>query len=141
MVMNSNSCENVHYRQKMSGRNVCLLNVQNRQKEDYRLLVENFNDLFQFLHFNVPFQVRIETEDKAFKKGRYKKLVGGTVMGGDMVVFYWWGEYHSTPPYWKTVLLRNFLVQSDTFASFIKNSSRKGLPFEFIFCMSAQHHD
>ena len=52
-------------------------------------------------------------------------------------IFDWWREYHPNPPIMENTMTPKFSKRIRMLDSFIKNFSRKALPFEFAFLFSS----
>ena len=81
---------------------------------------------------NVLFQVTLGWEVRLLWLG-CKNLMKGTLMGGDLVIFWLMGEYHPNPPSMENIAAQKFSNPIRMLNPFTKKFSRKALSFEFVF--------
>ena len=65
----------------------------------------------------------------------------GTLMGGDLVIFWLMEEYHPNLPIMENTVAPKFSKPIRMLDSFTKNFSRMALSFEFIFCLAVQDYN
>ena len=68
--------------------------------------------------------------------GKWKNLVEGTLIGGNLVIFSLIGEYHPNPPIVENPVAPKFSKTNKMLDSFTQNLFRKALSFEFTFCLA-----
>ena len=99
-----------------------------------------FKGSFLVLRINVPFQVTTGGVRLLLERG--ENLVWWKILvGGDLVMFWMIGGIPPQPTQNGKPFGPEFSRPIRLLDSFTRNFFRKTLPFEFIFCMTVQHHD